>query len=61
MEDAARALMHRLWLRPVYHILEDGIRAHVLLFRLGLVAISVAKSRSGERWHGVAHCRAGHP
>jgi len=50
VEEAFRTLKQRLELRPVYHRLEDRIRAHVLLCWLGLVVIRVAENRTGEPW-----------
>lgn len=56
VEEAFRTLKQRLDLRPVYHRLEDRIRAHVLLCWLGLVVIRVAENRTGETWQKIVHC-----
>ncbi len=37
-------------LRPVYHRLEERIRAHVLLCRLALLLIRIAENRTGQTW-----------
>jgi hypothetical protein len=37
-------------LRPVYHRLEERIRAHVLLCWLALLLIRVAENRTGQTW-----------
>jgi transposase len=62
-EEAFRSLKQTLELRPVYHRLEDRIRAHVLLCWLALLLIRVAESETGrtlramretlERMHAV--------
>lgn len=50
VEQAFRCLKHQLDLRPMYHRLEDRIRAHVLLCWLALLLIRVAETRTGETW-----------
>ena len=37
-------------LRPVYHRLEDRIRAHVLLCWLALLLVRVAETTTGRTW-----------
>ncbi|MBM0228916.1 hypothetical protein [Micromonospora sp. ATA51] len=37
-------------LRPVYHRLEERIRAHVLLCRLALLLVRVAETTTGRTW-----------
>jgi len=37
-------------LRPVYHRLEERIRAHVLLCWLALLLIRVAENHTGQTW-----------
>ncbi|MBM0224591.1 MULTISPECIES: hypothetical protein [Micromonospora] len=37
-------------LRPVYHRVEDLIRAHVLLCWLALLLIRIAETKTGQRW-----------
>jgi len=50
VELAFRCLKHDLDLRPVYHRLEERIRAHVLLCWLALLLIRVAENRTAETW-----------
>lgn len=50
VEDAFRTLKGTLELRPVYHRLEDRIRAHVLLCWLALLLVRVAESKTGKSW-----------
>jgi len=50
IEQAFRSLKHDLDLRPMYHRLEERIRAHVLLCWLALLLIRVAENRTGETW-----------
>jgi transposase len=50
IEDAFRALKSTLELRPVYHRLEDRIKAHVLLCWLALLLVRVAENGTGHRW-----------
>ena len=40
-------------LRPVYHRLEERIRAHVLLCWLALLLIRIIETRTGQTWHHV--------
>ena len=40
-------------LRPVYHRLEDRIRAHVLLCWLALLLIRIAENTSGQTWNRI--------
>jgi len=37
-------------LRPVYHRLEERIRAHVLLCWLALLLIRIAENQAGQTW-----------
>lgn len=37
-------------LRPVYHRLDDRIRAHVLLCWLALLVVGVAERKTGQTW-----------
>lgn len=53
VEDAFRTLKQTLELRPVYHRLEDRIRAHVLLCWLGLLLIRVAETTTGRQWRDL--------
>lgn len=50
VEEAWRTLKHTLSLRPVYHRLEDRIRAHVLLCWLALLLVRVAENATGSSW-----------
>ena len=38
-------------LRPVYHRLEERIRAHVVLCWLALLLIRIAETTTGDTWH----------
>jgi transposase len=49
-EAGFRTLKTTLELRPIYHRLEDRIRAHVLLCGLALLFVHVAETTSGETW-----------
>ena len=48
-------MKHTLDLRPVYHRLEDRIRAHVTLCWLALLLIRVAEVRTGDTWRTLRH------
>jgi transposase len=50
VEQAFRCLKHELELRPMYHRLEERIRAHVLLCWLALLLMRVAENRTEETW-----------
>ncbi|MDA8346856.1 MAG: IS1634 family transposase [Thermaerobacter sp.] len=50
IEADFRSLKQTLELRPVYHRLEDRIRAHVLLCWLALLLIRVAETQTRETW-----------
>ena len=51
IENAWRDMKHVIDLRPVYHRLEDRIRAHVLLCWLALLLIRIVETRTGQTWH----------
>jgi transposase len=53
VENAFRTLKSRLELCPVYHRLEDRIRAHVLLCWLALLLIRVAENKTGQTWKNL--------
>ena len=53
VERAWRDMKSTLELRPVYHRLEDRIRAHVLLCWLALLLIWVAERRTGLTWRRI--------
>ncbi|QZA32175.1 IS1634 family transposase [Hydrogenibacillus sp. N12] len=50
VEAAFRTLKNTLDLRPVYHRLDERIRAHVLLCWLALLLIRVAEIRTEQTW-----------
>jgi hypothetical protein len=50
VEAGFRTLKTTLELRPIYHHLEDRIRAHVLLCWLALLLVRVAETTAGETW-----------
>lgn len=53
IERLNRDLKNVVDVRPVYHRLEDRIRAHVLLCWLALVLIRVAENESLKTWHEI--------
>jgi hypothetical protein len=50
VERGWRDMKSVLDLRPVYHRLEERIRAHVLLCWLALLLIRVAENQAGQTW-----------
>jgi transposase len=50
VETAFRTLKSTLELRPVYHRVEERIRAHVLLCWLALLLVRVTEYETGESW-----------
>jgi hypothetical protein len=50
IENAFKCLKTTLELRPIYHRLEERIRAHVLLCWLALLLIRVAENRTDMTW-----------
>lgn len=52
-ERAFRTMKSTLYLRPVYHRLDDRIRAHVLLCWLALLLIRVAERRTDTTWRTI--------
>jgi hypothetical protein len=40
-------------LRPVYHRLEQRIRAHVVLSWLALLLIRIVETTTGDTWHNI--------
>ena len=44
-----------LALRPVYHRLEDRIRAHIFRCWLALLLVPIAEVETGASWRTVAH------
>ncbi|MEW5749012.1 MAG: IS1634 family transposase [Candidatus Thermoplasmatota archaeon] len=53
VEACFRTLKTTLELRPIYHRLEDRIRAHVLLCWLALLLVRVAETTAGETWRAM--------
>jgi transposase len=53
VERGWRDMKQILDLRPVYHRLEERIRAHVLLCWLALLLIRIIETRTGDTWHHV--------
>ncbi|BAS28209.1 IS1634 family transposase [Limnochorda pilosa] len=51
IERVNRQLKHTVDIRPVYHRLEDRIRAHVLLCWLALLVIRVAENETQCTWY----------
>lgn len=51
IEKAWRDMKQVIDLRPVYHRLEDRIRAHVLLCWLALLLVRIVETRTGSTWH----------
>ena len=51
VERGWRSLKTELDLRPVYHRLEDRIRAHVILCWLALLLVRVAETTTLSTWH----------
>ena len=52
-ERSFRTMKSTLYLRPVFHRLDDRIRAHVLLCWLALLLIRVAERRTGTTWRTI--------
>jgi hypothetical protein len=50
VERGWRDMKSVLDLRPVYHRLEERIRAHVLLCWLALLLVRVAENQAGQTW-----------
>jgi hypothetical protein len=55
VERGWRDMKSTLDLRPVYHRLEDRIRAHVVLCWLALLLIRVAENATGDTWRNLRH------
>jgi hypothetical protein len=53
VERGWRDMKSVLDLRPVYHRLEDRIRAHVLLCWLALLLVRVAETTTGRTWNTI--------
>ena len=52
-------MKHVVDVRPVYHRLEDRIRAHVLLCWLALLLIRVVENEAGQTWAALKPVLAG--
>ena len=55
VERGWRTMKTTLDLRPVYHRLEDRIRAHVIICWLALLLIRIAETTTGMTWHHIRH------
>jgi hypothetical protein len=53
VERGWRDMKQILDLRPVYHRLEERIRAHVVLCWLALLLIRIIETRTGDTWNNV--------
>src|SRR4051812_49304363 len=53
VERGWRDMKQILDLRPVYHRLEERIRAHVVLCWLALLLIRIIETSTGDTWHNV--------
>ncbi len=53
VERGWRDMKQVLELRPVYHRLDERIRAHVLLCWLGLLLVRVAETTCGDTWRNL--------
>jgi transposase len=53
VERGWRDMKTTLELRPVYHRLEDRIRAHVILCWLALLLIRIAETTTGDTWSNL--------
>lgn len=55
IENAFRTLKQDLAIRPVYHRLEETIRAHVLLNWLALLLVRIAENKTDMTWNKLRH------
>jgi transposase len=55
VERGWRDMKSTLALRPVFHRLEDRIRAHVILCWLALLLIRVAETKTSDTWRNLRH------
>ena len=53
VERGWRDMKQILDLRPVYHRLEERIRAHVVLCWLALLLTRIAETSTGQTWHAI--------
>ena len=61
VERGWRDMKSVLDLRPVYHRLEERIRAHVLLCWLALLLIRIAENTTGKTWPAIRRALDRHP
>jgi len=55
IENAFRTLKQDLSIRPVYHRLEDRIKAHVMLNWLALLLVRIAENKTNLSWKKLRH------
>lgn len=55
VERGWRDMKSTLQLRPVFHRLEDRIRAHIVLCWLALLLIRIAETTTGNTWRNLRH------
>ena len=55
VERGWRDMKSTLQLRPVYHRLEDRIRAHIVLCWLALLLIRITETTTGDTWRNLRH------
>lgn len=53
VEDAFRTLKTTLVLRPMFHRLEDRIRAHVVISWLALLLVRIVEVQTGRTWFAL--------
>jgi transposase len=53
VERGWRDMKTSLELRPVYHRLEDRIRAHVILCWLALLLVRIVETTTGDTWNRI--------
>lgn len=53
VERGWRTLKTTMDLRPVYHRLEERIRAHVILRWLALLLVRITETSTGKTWHHI--------
>ena len=51
VERGWRDMKTTLELRPVYHRLEDRVRAHVILCWLALLLVRIVETTTGDTWN----------
>ena len=55
IEESFRTLKQELEIRPVYHRLEERIRAHVLLSWLALLLVRIVENATNMTWRKIRH------